>query len=301
MNFNKLTASLLCAVALSACQQGGQKNAHGTSPAETKLDPGSVVAFINGTPISKTAVEILNAEVAQRRGGAKIAEDKIIDELIKREVLRQDAIALHLDQQAEHSARIDNALRMVMSQIAAESFMESAPITDADIQAAYDQQITANKQSEYKASHILVETEKQARDLIGKLQKGGKFADLAKKNSKDPGSKNNGGDLGWFSPQQMVAPFSAAVTALANGEFSQEPVKTQFGWHVIMREDSRDQTPPPLDAVKDQLRSMLKAQRLQQHIADLMAKAKIERTQTATEPKPSEPAAEEPSQPKAVE
>lgn len=286
MTLNKLTAAIVCAVALSACQQGGQKSA----PAETRIDPGNVVAFINGTPISKKAVEILAADLAQRRGATKVPEEKIIEELIKREVLRQDAVALHLDQQADNAARIDNAMRMVLSQIAAESYSESATITDADIQASYDQQVLANKQTEYKASHILVETEKQARDLIKKLEKGDKFADLAKKHSKDPGSKNSGGDLGWFNPQQMVAPFSAAVTAMANGEFSHEPVQTQFGWHVIQREDARDQAPPPLEAVKDQLRSMLKAQRLQQHIADLMAKAKIERTQAPAEAKPAEAA-----------
>lgn len=294
MNSNKLTAAIFCAVALSACQQGAQKN----TPAETRVDPGSVVAFINGTPISKKSVDVFGSEIAQRRGGTKIPEDKIIEELIKREVLRQNAMTQHLDQQPDNAARIDNAMRMVLSQIAAESYTESAPITDADIQTTYDQQVVANKQTEYKARHILVDTEKQARDLIAKLKKGEKFADLAKKNSKDPGSKNSGGDLGWFNPQQMVAPFATAVAALTNGETSQEPIQTQFGWHVILREDSRDQAPPPLDAVKDQLRSMLKAQRLQQHIADLMAQARIERVPApAADAKPAsqEPPASAPA------
>jgi peptidyl-prolyl cis-trans isomerase C len=289
MKSNKLTTLIFCAVVLSACQQGAQKN----TPAETRVDPGNVVAFINGTPISKKSVDVFGSEITQRRGGTKIPEDKLIEELIKREVLRQNAMTQHLDQQPDHAARIDNAMRMVLSQIAAESFTESTPITDADIQTAYDQQVLANKLTEYKARHILVETEKQALDLIAKLKKGEKFADLAKKNSKDPGSKGSGGDLGWFNPQQMVAPFATAVAALANGETSREPIQTQFGWHVILREDSREQAPPPLEAVKDQLRSMLKAQRLQQHITDLMAQAKIERVQAPAEAKPAEPASQE--------
>lgn len=287
MNHHKLTTAFLCAVVLTACQQGGQKNAPGTA-SSAKLDPASTVAIINGSPISKKSVEILSTEIAQRRGGGNVSEDKIIEELIKREVLRQDAVSQHLDQTPDNAARIDNAQRMVLSQMAAENYMETAPISDADIQKGYDQQIGAMKQTEYKARHILVENESQAKDLIKKLQKGEKFADLAKKNSKDPGSKNSGGDLGWFNPQQMVAPFATAVTTLKNGEFSQEPVQTQFGWHVILREDSRDQTPPPLEAVKDQIRSMLQTQRLQQHISELMAKAKIERLQPPAEQKKEE-------------
>lgn len=290
MNAYSTSAAILCAVALSACQPGGQNNPGSASSGAKLLDAGATVAVINGTPITKKSVEILTSEVAQRRGGNNVPEDKIVEELIKREVLRQDAIAQHLDQTPDNIARLDNAQRMVLSQLAAEHFMESAPISDTDIQKSYDEQIGAMKQTEYKARHILVETEAQAKDIIKKLQKGEKFADLAKKHSKDPGSKNSGGDLGWFNPQQMVAPFSAAVATLKNGEYSQAPVQTQFGWHVIQLEDSRDQTPPPLEAVKDQLRSMLQTQKLQQHITDLMTKAKIERTQPPAQQKKEEPA-----------
>jgi peptidyl-prolyl cis-trans isomerase C len=137
--------------------------------------------------------------------------------------------------------------------------------------------------TEYKARHILVDSEEAAKDVIKKLKKGEKFADLAKKVSKDPGSKGNGGDLGWFNPQQMVPPFSNAVVSLKNGELTQTPVQTQFGWHVILREDSRDQPPPAFDAVKDQLRSMMQTQRLQQHIGELKAKAKIEQFEKPAE------------------
>ncbi|RQW81760.1 MAG: peptidylprolyl isomerase, partial [Methylococcus sp.] len=132
-------------------------------------------------------------------------------------------------------------------------------------------------------------------DIIAKLGKGETFDGLAKKFSKDPGSKDKGGDLGWFSPQQMVQPFSDAVIALKNGETTQKPVQSQFGWHVIQREESREQQPPPFDAVKDQLRSMVQTKKLQQHITDLQAKAKVE---NKLPPKPAPaPAPAKPAQP----
>src|SRR5690606_14649647 len=165
---------------------------------------------------------------------------------------------------------------MVLAQIAAEHFINAAAITDEDLKKEYDQRVGSMKLTEYKARHILVDSEEAAKDVIKRLKKGEKFADIAKKVSKDPGSKGSGGDLGWFNPQQMVPPFANAVVALKNGELTETPVQTQFGWHVIQREDSRDQPQPPFDAVKDQLRSMMQTQRLQQHIADLKSKAKIE-------------------------
>jgi peptidyl-prolyl cis-trans isomerase C len=300
MTNRKLIAAIAGALLVTACKEGANNagtdapktapSAAQQSPAAPAPTPENTVAIVNGKPITKLAVEVLSSEIAQRRGGNNVPEDKIVDELIKREVLRQEAVTQKLTQDPSNAARLDNAERMMLSQMAAENFMNTAPITDEDLKKEYDQRTGAMKLTEYKARHILVETENAAKDIIQKLQKGSKFADLAKKLSKDPGSKDSGGDLGWFNPQQMVPPFASAVAALKNGETTQTPVQTQFGWHVIQREDSRDQPPPPFDSVKDQLRSMLQTQRLQQHIADLMAKAKVERLQ---QPKPEEKPAPE--------
>lgn len=295
MKTYSLVAAIASVLVIAGCNNvgtDGQKGATSTTEAPTAENS---VAVVNGRPISRAAVDILSAELAQRRGDNGISEEKIIDELIKRELLRQEAEAQRLTNDPKYAARVENADRMVLSQIAAEHFINSAAISDEDLKKEYDQRVGSMKLTEYKARHILVDTEQAAKDVIKRLQKGEKFADIAKKVSKDPGSKGSGGDLGWFNPQQMVPPFANAVVALKNGELTQTPVQTQFGWHVILREDSRDQPPPPFDAVKDQLRSMMQTQRLQQHIGELKNKAKIEQFE---KPKPAEkPAIDSPQQP----
>ncbi|WP_133716937.1 MULTISPECIES: peptidylprolyl isomerase [Methylocaldum] len=295
MKTYSLVAAIASVLVIAGCNNvgtDGQKGATSTAEAPTAENS---VAVVNGRPISRAAVDILSAELAQRRGDNGISEEKIIDELIKRELLRQEAEAQQLTNDPKYAARVENADRMVLSQIAAEHFINSAAISDEDLKKEYDQRVGSMKLTEYKARHILVDTEQAAKDVIKRLQKGEKFADIAKKVSKDPGSKGSGGDLGWFNPQQMVPPFANAVVALKNGELTQTPVQTQFGWHVILREDSRDQPPPPFDAVKDQLRSMMQTQRLQQHIGELKNKAKIEQFE---QPKPAEkPAIDSPQQP----
>nr|WP_232470208.1 peptidylprolyl isomerase [Methylococcus sp. BF19-07] len=211
--------------------------------------------------------------------------------MVKRELLRQDAVARQLTKNPEYQARVNNAERVILSQIAAEEFMKNLTISDEELKKEYDSRIGAMQRAEYRARHILVDKEEVAKDIIAKLRKGAKFEDLAKKFSKDPGSKNEGGELGWFSPQQMVEPFSAAVEKLKNGEITQTPVQTQFGWHVIQREDSREAAPPAFDAVKEQLKSMLQTQKLHQYIDDLTAKAKVERFATPTPASEASPAA----------
>jgi peptidyl-prolyl cis-trans isomerase C len=279
--------SILATAIASALMLGGCNSQPGTSEtgksastaapsvAKTALPAPKdedIAATVNGKPILKAAVAM------QSRGAHDAsAEEKILDELISRELLRQEAEKQNLTSDPAAAEKLDNMLRIAYSQIAAEHFMKSVTVSDEELKKEYDQRTAAMKNTEYKASHILVDNEAAAKDIIAKLQKGAKFDELAKKQSKDPGSKNNGGDLGWFGAQQMVAPFSKAVSELKNGEITQTPVQTQFGWHVIQREDSREQQPPALDAVKDQLKMMLQSQKLQQHIADLKTAAKIEK------------------------
>ena len=190
------------------------------------------------------------------------------------------------------AARIENAERMMLSQAAAEAFIETAQVSDEEAKKEYDQEVGAMQNTEYRARHILVDSEAEAKDIIAKLAKGEKFEALAKKYSKDPGSKDKGGELGWFNPKQMVESFSKAVMALNNGDTTQAPVQSQFGWHVINREESRDQPPAPFDAVKDQLKGMLQTKKLQDKIGDLQSKAKIERKLPAASASPAAPAAD---------
>jgi peptidyl-prolyl cis-trans isomerase C len=269
MKLTLLAAAVAATLATTGC---GKSNSSAKVVA-----PGDVIAVVNGQPISKAAFDVLAEEVNERRGENKIPDDKILEELIKRELLSQDLMASGGTKDPKLAARIENAERMMLSQAAAEAFVETVVVTDEEAKKEYDQEVGSMQRTEYRARHILVDSEAEAKDLIARLSKGEKFEALAKKASKDPGSKDKGGELGWFSPQQMVEPFAKAVMALGNGETTQTPVQSQFGWHVITREESRDQPPAPFDTVKDQLKGMLQTKKLQDKIGELMSKAKIER------------------------
>jgi peptidyl-prolyl cis-trans isomerase C len=270
MNKNVLVLAGAFALLAAGCDKS-------PSTAPQVVATGEVVATVNGKAISKSAFEILSDEVNERRGANKIPDDKIVEELIKRELLSQDLAKSDAAKDPKFAAKLENAQRMLMSQAAAERFIETVQVTDEDLKKEYDDRVGPMKNAEYRAKHILVETEAAAKEVIAKLSKGEKFDALAKKLSKDPGSKDKGGELGWFNPQQMVQPFSDAVIALKDGETTQNPVQSQFGWHVIVREESREQAPPPFDSVKDQIRNMVQTKKLQDYITGLQTKAKIDR------------------------
>lgn len=276
---------------LSSCDQGGMSQSSSNRgialPPVTRDD---TAVLVNGRPISKQAVDALAGEIAQRRGGEGVPKEKIVDELVKRELLRQSAEQDQLLNDPTVAARVDNAIRMALSQIAAESLLKKMTPTEDEIRKEYDQRVTAMKASEYKARHILLDDEKTALDVIKRLEKGEKFDALAKKLSKDPGSKNSGGDLGWFSPDQMVPPFANAVIALKNGETTKTPVKTDFGWHVIQRENAREQEAPSYESVKQQVLSYLQSDKLQKYLEEQKGKAKIETLIKFDQPAPAKTA-----------
>lgn len=299
MKTSKMLVALAAGSALWSCNQSGPGAQLGSG-----VSRADAAVLVNGRPISKFSIENLQQEFAQRRGGEGVTKDKIVEELTKREILRQEAEKDGLLKDPSVVAKIDNATRMVLSQVAAENLVKKFVPTEEELKQEYAQRVGAMKSSEFKARHILLENEKQALDVIKRLEKGEDFAALAKKNSKDPGSKTSGGELGWFAPQQMVPPFSEAVAALKNGEITKSPVKTDFGWHVIQREDSREQEPPAFDAVKEQLTSFMQTEKLKKYIGELEAKAKIERllpaeseAPPAAEKTPDAPPAEKPAAP----
>ena len=188
-----------------------------------------------------------------------------------------------LDQSKEFSEKLATVEQALLSQEAVQNYVKSNPITDADLQAEYDQN-AAKAGDEYKARHILVKTEDEAKAIIEQLKKGSDFVELAKTKSVGP-SKKNGGDLGWFASGQMVPPFSKAVMALEDNKFTTEAVKTQFGYHVILREGVRAQTLPDFNSVKEQIRPMLQRKQMQDYIGSLREKAKIEVFEPAAEEK----------------
>ena len=293
-------ASILLSVGCNNPSDTAQKSSSlspSSSLAETKPTAENAVVIVNGQPISRAMLQSIMSEMAQRSGGHEIPEDKVVDGLIARELLRQEAEKQNLAKDPSVALKIENAAREVLVQASVENFRKNAAVTEEELKKEYDTRVAAMKKTEYKARHILLDSEQAAKDVLAKLQKGAKFDELAKKSSKDPSAKQNGGELGWFNPQQMVPEFSAALATLKNGETTQTPVKSQFGWHIIEREDSREQAPPPFDAVKEQIKNALVGQKLQKHVEDLKASAKIERLT----PPPPTPAgkAEEPAKPQA--
>ncbi len=265
------------------------------APAATTVAPSKAdaVAMVNGQYISKSTLATLEKEIAERSHGQAFPKEKLIEELVQRELLVQDAMQKQLDKSPELTAQLDAAKKALLTQADLQNFIKANPVTDAEIKAEYDSKIAAEKGTEYKARHILVKTEAEAKKLIAELDKGGDFAKLANKNSLDAKESQNGGDLGWFSAGQMVAPFSEAVAALEKGKYTKEPVKTQFGFHVILKEDSRALTPPPLEAVKEQLMPFLQRKKVQGMIETLRKQAKVEILVPLTDEQPKAEAAPE--------
>jgi peptidyl-prolyl cis-trans isomerase C len=281
---------LLGSTLLVGCnQQAATPGATATTDAPVAKE--DTVATVNGTAISKTTFKALEDDITVRSHGQKFPKEQLLEELIQRELLLQDAQKKHLDQSVEVKERLKMAERSLLSQADLQDYLKANPVTDADIKAEYDKQVGKMSGTEYKARHILVKTEDEAKKLIAQLAKGAKFDELATKHSLDP-SKDQGGDLGWFTEGQMVEPFSKAVAALEKGKFTQTPVQTQFGWHVILREDSRPQVPPPFDAIKEQLRPHLQQQKVQAMLEGLRKQAKVEILMSLEEPKPTPPPAD---------
>ena len=275
MNKKLIPVILAGTTLLSACN-----NATDTTSTQAAATPTvtiakeDAVAVVNGTYISKASLAVLESEIAQRSQGQILPKEQLIEELVQRELLVQDAKQKQLDKTAEFSERLETIKTSLLSQASIQNYLKSNPITDAILKAEYDKNVSASGE-EYKARHILVKTEDEAKAIIVELDKGADFSELAKTKSTGP-SGPQGGDLGWFAAGQMVAPFSEAVIALENNKYTKTPVQTQFGWHVILREDSRAQTPPPFEAVKEQIRPQLQRQKMQEFLDSLRQQAKVE-------------------------
>ena len=181
-----------------------------------------------------------------------------------------------LEATSDYKAQMELARQTILIRELFVDFQKTNPVTDAEIQAEYDKFAAANAGKEYKASHILVEKEDEAKAIIAALKKGGKFEEIAKKQSKDPGSGARGGDLDWANPSSYVPEFTEALVKLEKGKLTQTPVKSQFGWHIIRLDDVREAQLPKIDEVKPQIAQQLQQQKLAKFQEDLRAKAKVE-------------------------
>ena len=235
------------------------------------------VAIVNGKAVPKSRAEALTQQVA--RSGRPITPDveqQIREEVIAREIFMQEAQKRGLDGSDDYKSQIELARQTILIRLLFTDFQEKNAVTDGDIQSEYDKFVAANGGKEYRARHILVETEEQAKAILASLKKGAKFEDLAKKQSKDPGSGANGGDLDWSAPGNYVKEFSDAMVALKKGQVSEAPVKSQFGWHIIRVDDIREAQLPSLQDVKPQIAQQLQQQRLANFQQELRNKAKVE-------------------------
>jgi peptidyl-prolyl cis-trans isomerase C len=203
-------------------------------------------------------------------------QGQLRDEVIAREIFMQEADKQGLAQTDDFRNQMELARQSILIRELFSEFQKKNPVTDAEMKAEYDKFVAANSGKEYKARHILVEKEDQAKAILASLKKGGKFEDIAKKQSKDPGSGANGGDLDWANPEGYVPEFSQALVKLNKGQTVDAPVKTQFGWHIIRLDDVRTPQLPPFDQVKPQLQQQMVQQKLGKYQEELRAKAKIE-------------------------
>ena len=222
------------------------------------------------------------------------AQNQIISELITTVLLSEEAKKLGVADRPEVKDAIAMYTRIVLRDAALSELMKQQTVSDDEIKAAYDKSQKESKSVEYKARHILVKDEAKAKELIGKLDGGADFAELAKQNSTGPTGKD-GGDLGWFGADMMVKPFGDALAAMEKGKYTKEPVKTQFGWHVILLEESRDQEPPTLESLKPQLEQQLKSEKLRALLAEMSKDVKVTSPQM-TAPAEMEPAEKAPAE-----
>ncbi|RSZ57007.1 peptidylprolyl isomerase [Massilia atriviolacea] len=266
------------ALALAAC---GPKDASkpASAPAASAAKPAAdVAATVNGVAISTATVDMMVKErTAQGQPDTPELRKAIIDNLAMQTLVANEGVKKGMDKSDDVARQLELIKQSMTANAYMQDWIKTNPVTDEMVKAEYDKMVASAGGNEYKARHILVKDEAEAKAIVAKLKKDAKaFAGLAKEKSMDPGSKVNGGDLGWFNPASMVPEFGAAVAKLEKGKFTEEPVKSQFGYHVIMLEDSRPITPPPLEQLKDQLKQQVQRTNMKAYLDKLKADAKIE-------------------------
>jgi peptidyl-prolyl cis-trans isomerase C len=235
------------------------------------------VAIVNGKAVPKARVDALALQLS--RSGRPVTPEmqgQIREEVIAREVFMQEAEKLGLSSTDDFKVQMELARQAILIRELFADYQKKNPVTDADLKGEYDKFVAANGGKEYKARHILVEKEDEAKAIIASLKKGGKFEDIAKKQSKDPGSGANGGDLDWANPSSYVPEFSEAMGKLNKGQLTDTPVKTQFGYHVIRVDDIRTAQLPPFEELKPQIAQQMQQQKLAAFQQGLREKAKVE-------------------------
>jgi peptidyl-prolyl cis-trans isomerase C len=275
MNYARIVVLAGVLTALAACQP---KGASTTAAADTS----PALATVNGTPITQNFFNFYIKAISGKKPGdlSPDQQSQALDNLIRAQLVAQQADKDGVEKSADTTDLLELTRLNVLQQTMEERYLKDKQPTEQELRAEYEKQVGALPKLEYHARHILVATEPFAQGVVQNLEKGAKFEDVAKKESMDS-SKDNGGDLGWFTPDRMDKSFADAVVALKPGDYTHKPVQTQYGWHVIQLVDTRPLSPPPFDQVKQRLAQVVQAKKFKAYTDDLISKAKIDRTSAA--------------------
>ncbi len=264
------TLAFVGLLALAACKP--------QSGSDSSANVGPPVATVDGQPIGKDLYEFYVKGLAGKPSSELSAEqrDQALDNLVRAQAIADEAVKEGLAKDTNTAALIELSKLNVLQQALSEKYLKDKKATEQELRAEYETQVSAMPRLEYHARHILVATSTFADKIEADLGKGAKFEDVAKRESMDS-SKDNGGDLGWFTPDRMVKPFSDAVVALKPGEYTKTPVQTQYGWHIIKLEETRDLSPPAFDTVKQRLDQVVQGKKFKNYVDGLMKTAKVEK------------------------
>lgn len=284
--FGFLLMSLMGAAALTACQPKGAAGTGVAGSGASASADSTPVAEVNGTPISRSLFDFYVTRIANGRtvGDLTAAQRaSALDSLIRAEVVAGEAEKDGITQDPDTQNTITLARLNVLEQLVSEQYFKNRKPTEEQLRTEYETQVSNMPHVEYHARHILVATEPFAQRIIQQLDHGANFADLAKSESMDP-SKTNGGDIGWFTTDNMVKPFADAVTALKPGQYTEKPVQTQYGWHVIQLVETRPTTPPSYDSVEQRLMQIVESREFTAYVDGLMKDVKVQRNLPALAP-----------------
>jgi peptidyl-prolyl cis-trans isomerase C len=266
-------------VGVTACGKG-QPAAPAAAPDKAPVTATPPVATIDGAPISRVEYETYLKSLLRGRPATELTSEQrnqVLDELINMKLLAAQGAKENVEKDSDVAAQLEVVRMRVMADAESAKFLKDKEPTDAELHTEYDSAIAAMDKTEYHARHILVSSKEAAEAAIKKIKGGAKFEDVAKAESTDS-SKANGGDLGWFTLTRMAKPFGDAVKGLKKGEMTATPVQTQFGWHVIKLEDTRETAAPQYEQVKQQVSNGVMQKKLQAYVDSLKKSAKIEKT-----------------------
>jgi peptidyl-prolyl cis-trans isomerase C len=275
MNYSRTLVLAIALGGLAACQPKA-----GTPTAA--VDSSAPIATVNGTAITQDFFDFYIKGITGKPANVLTPDQRTqaLDNLIRAQLVAQQAQKDGVDKNGDTAAMIELSRLNVLQQTMSERYLKDKKPTEQELRAEYETQVASLPKLEYHARHILVATEPFATKVVASLEKGAKFEDEAKRESMDS-SKDNGGDLGWFTPDRMVKPFADAVVSMKPGEYTHKPVQTQYGWHVIQLVETRDLAAPPFDQVRQRLEQVVQAKKFKAYTDDLLRNAKIDKKDPA--------------------